>query len=175
MAEPKKNKFRPHGHLGADTTKTAAEQKVLMDHFGPYYKFIQKLGAISGIYLVLGALVGYKISWMMALMYGIGAVIYAFLFHVLAISYLGARSNIGLNKCRKGSPGYIWSKLFIPRAIIMHLVMMSLLIWVSPLWFLLSGILLYIADYILTLSLTLPGTSGRDKNKNHTPGKGDGG
>lgn len=142
-------KFRPHGHLGADTTKSAASRRVLRDHFGPYYIFVQRIGAMPVMYGIISLIV-YR-SWL----YMLSALVYAFLFHVLAISYFAARSKIGLDTCPKGSFGWFWSWIFIPRAIFYHLAMLSVLIWVSPVWFLASGVILYAIDYIITIAITL--------------------
>ncbi len=144
-----KGKFRPTGHLGADTTKAAAEKAVLKSHLGPYYLFVQRLGGIPVAYGIL-AFVVYR-NWI----YAIAAIVYIFLFHIMATSYFAARSNIGLEMCPKKSFGYLWSRIFIPRAVFDHIVMMSVLIWVSPVWFLVSGIILYIIDYAITIAITL--------------------
>jgi len=144
-----KGKFRPTGHLGADTTKAAAEQAVLRSHLGPYYRFVQVLGGMPIIYGILTYIV-YR-EWL----YAIVALVYAFLFHIIAMSYFAARSNLGLETCPKNTFGYIWSKLFIPRAVFDHMVMMCVVIWVSPVWFLVSGVVLYLIDYAITIAITL--------------------
>ncbi len=164
---------RPHGHLGARSTKLAADRAVLRTHFGRFYPFVQRLGGIPVAYFVIGAIVGRPLGWGMVFAYGIGAAIYSFLFHIYVISYFAARSRMGLVICPKGSLGYFWSSIFIPRAIFDHLVMLSALIWAGAVWFLVSGVVLYMLDYIITLTTTLAHVRlNRLKSKSPTSGAG---
>jgi len=172
----KGDKFRPHGHLGAKSTRLAADRAVLKTHFGPYYKFVQRLGGIPVIYFIIGVIIGKTDGWGMGILYGIGGAVYALLFQIYAVSYFAMRSKIGLEICPKGTFGHFWSKIFIPRAIFDHLVMMGLLVFNERLpggimWFLLSGVVLYFIDYAITLSSTLKyslkekGSSGGKKDR----------
>lgn len=153
--------FRPHGHLGAPSTKLAADQAVLRTHFGRYFRFVQRLGGIPVIYFAIGIIIGKSGGFGNAMLYGIGAAVYAFLFHIYAISYFAMRSKIGLEVCPGGTLGYFWSRIFIPRAVLEHLVMMGLLIFSDRLhpggivWFLISGFVIYIVDYAITIASTL--------------------
>lgn len=153
--------FRPHGHLGAPSTKLAADQAVLRTHFGRYYRFVQRLGAIPVIYFAIGIIIGKSGGLGFALLYGIVGAVYAFLFHIYATSYFAMRSKIGLEVCPRKTFGYFWSWIFIPKVVIEHLVMMALLIFSDRLqpggiaWFLISGVVIYIIDYVITIASTL--------------------
>ena len=161
MAKKKDKNFRPHSHLGAPSTKLAADRSVLKTHFGRYYQFVQRLGGLPVIYFVIGAIVGRTGGWGTMVLYGMGAAIYAFIFHIYAISYFAMRSKIGLDVCPKGTFGYVWSWIFIPRAVIEHLVMMGLLVMSERLqpggivWFFVSGVVLYFIDYTISLGSTI--------------------
>ncbi len=148
-------KDRPHGHPGAKSTRLAADRAILREHFGPYYLFVQRLGALPVVYFVMGAIVGRPHGLTTALLYAIVAAVYAFIFHIMAVSYFAMRSKVGLDVCPKGTFGYFWSGIFIPRAVFDHAAMMSALIWAGPAWFLVSGPALYLADYAISLASTL--------------------
>ncbi len=169
------DKYRPHGHMGAKSSKLAADQAVLKEHFGRYYPFVQRLGGITVIYFIIGAIIGRQSGWGTAIMFAFVGLIYAFIFHVKAISYFAARSKLGLEICPKISVGYFWSWLFIPRMILDHIVMLGVLIWVAPkygiIWFLLSGIVLYILDYIITMTSMLRWID-KDKRSEDVPPSG---
>jgi hypothetical protein len=158
-------KDRPHGHLGAASTKVAADRAVLRSHFGPYYQFVQRLGGLPVIYFVLAG-VAYRSIW-----HAIGAGIYAFLFHLYATSYFAARSKMGLESCPTRSAGHFWSRIFVARAVFDHVVMMSALIWAGPLWFLGSGVILYVLDYAITMSTTLRWCIADKKDAGRAGGK----
>jgi hypothetical protein len=142
---------RPHGHLGAKSTRVAADRAILREHFGPYYIFVQRLGGLPAIYFIIGAIVGRQSGWSSAILYAAVAMVYSFLFHVYSTSYFAARSKIGLERFGKKTFGYRWSSLFIARMIIDHVVMMAALIWLGIIWFLVSGVALYFVDYAITI------------------------
>lgn len=150
MAARLTKKFRPHGHLGADSTKISAERKVLMDHFGRYFYFVQRLGGLPVLYFIIGAIEGRSMGWAMVFIYGLTAAFYAFFFHLVATSVFAAKAKIGCNECPKNSFGYIWSNIFVARVVIFHLVMLSCLIWLNVYWFLASGFIIYIIDNTVT-------------------------
>jgi hypothetical protein len=141
---------RPHGHLGADSTKFSAERKILMDHFGRYYYFVQRLGGMPVIYFIIGAILGRQSGWTMVFVYGLVAAIYSFLFHIYEISVFAAKAKIGCNKCPVKSFGLFWSDIFVTRVVIYHLAMLSALIWLNVYWFLASGFMIYIFDTLIT-------------------------
>jgi hypothetical protein len=142
--------FRPHGHLGADSTRLSAERKILMDHFGRYYHFVQKLGGMPVAYFIIGAVIGRQQGWAMVFVYGLVAAIYAFFFHIFAISVFAAKAKIGCQNCPGKSSGYYWSSSFVARAVIYHVFMLSSLIWLGAYWFLASGFIIYIFDTAIT-------------------------
>jgi len=159
-------KDRPHGHLGAKSTRLAADRAVLKENFGRYYTFVQRLGGTPVVYFVMGAIMGRPDGWGTAILYALVAGMYAFLFQIIAVSWLAARSKMAIEKCPKGNIAYFWGSIFIPRAIFDHVVMMTALILsgrYGPVWFLLSGVVLYILDYIITFltMLTCPVESGK--------------
>ncbi len=151
MAARLTKKFRPHGHLGADSTKISAERKVLMDHFGRYFHFVQRLGGLPVLYFIIGAIEGRPMGWATVFIYGLTAAFYAFFFHLAATSVFAAKAKIGCNECPKKTFGYFWSGIFVVRVVIFHLAMLSSLIWLSVYWFLASGFIIYIIDNIVTL------------------------
>lgn len=142
---------RPHGHLGADSTKLSAERKVLQDHFGRFYLFVQRLGGMPVAYFVIGAVIGRSHGWTMVFVYGLVAAMYAFFFHVLAISVFAAKAKIGCQNYPEKSTGYLWSKVFVARAIVYHVFILSSLIWLGNYWFLASGFIIYIFDTAVTM------------------------
>ncbi|MCX6645517.1 MAG: hypothetical protein NTY09_04045 [bacterium] len=161
--------FRPHGHLGADSTKLSAERKILMDHFGRFYHFVQRLGGMPGAYFIIGAVIGRSYGWAMVFVYGLVAAIYSFFFHIVAISVFAAKAKIGCQQCPKKSSGYYWSKAFVTRGLIYHMYMLSSLIWLGSVWFLASGFIIYIFDTVITFVtcskylVVQKGKKGKDK------------
>jgi hypothetical protein len=150
VAARQTKKFRPHGHSGADSTKFSAERKVLMDHFGRYYHFVQRLGGLPVLYFIIGAIEGRPMGWATVFIYGLTAGFYAFFFHLLATSVFAAKAKIGCNECPEKTFGYFWSSIFVARMAISHLVMLSCLIWLNVYWFLASGLIIYIFDNTVT-------------------------
>jgi len=161
-------KDRPHGHLGAKSSRLAADRAILRENFGRFYPFVQRLGGTPVVYFVMGAIMGRPDGWGTVILYALVAALYSFIFHIVAISYFAARSKISVNKCPKGTIGYFWGSIFIPRALFDHAVMMTALILsgrYGPLWFLASGIVLYLLDRIITFltMLSCPVDAGKDK------------
>ena len=146
------DRYRPEGHSGSKDARLSAQRAVLRDHFGPYYLYVQRLGGIPVGYFIVGVFANYGAPWLRLIVIGVGALVYAFMFHIYATSYFAARAKIGLDTCRPGSFGLFWSKIFIARSIVHHIVMLSALIWLGTTWFLASGFILYIIDYIITIT-----------------------
>jgi hypothetical protein len=160
---------RPHGHMGAKSSRLAADRAVLKENFGRFYPFVQRLGGTPVIYFVMGAIMGRPHGWTMAILYAVVAAVYSFIFHIAAISYFAARSKMAIDKCPKGTIGYFWGSEFIPRALFDHAVMMTALILsgrYGPWWFLASGLVLYTLDHIITFltMLSCPAETGKNKS-----------
>jgi hypothetical protein len=125
------------------------------------------MGSVPVVYLIIGIIINLKAPVHLMLLTGVGALLYAFLFHIYAVSYFAARSKIGLDSFKPGTIGFLWSRIFIARAVFDHLVMMSALIWLGTTWFLASGIVLYALDFIITLSTwQTPSPAGGQVKKN---------
>jgi hypothetical protein len=140
---------RPTGHLGAAATQAEAARAVQRDLFGPYYKFMKNLGSLPIIYTIIGWLVNREnLGWI----YAIAGLLYSFIWFVKATGYFAAKANHVLESGKSGTFGWIWSKVFIPRALLHHVIIMGSMIYIKPPWlFMVIGLVVYIVDYAITV------------------------
>ncbi|HDS30224.1 MAG TPA: hypothetical protein ENN67_04185 [Firmicutes bacterium] len=159
------NRYRPEGHLLSKEAQLNAKRALLRQHLGPYYLFVQRIAVIPVAYLAIGIVANLREPIHVMVLMGIGALIYSFLYHIFGISFFAARSKIGLDKCEHGSFGFVWSRMFIIRAIVEHILMMSALIWLEPLWFFVSGFILYSIEYFITMTALVSAKGTKTKGK----------
>lgn len=134
-------KSKPTGHMGNE-----AEKNIRRDLMGSNYPFVQRVGGLPIVYLIIGYIVHRSIF------VAVWALFFTFIFHVFCTAYFATRAKTALELCPNKSLGYLWAKAFLFRTTAHHLVMMLCLIYLGWIYFTIAGAIIYIIETLITLS-----------------------
>jgi hypothetical protein len=139
---------KPDGHFGAENTIKSARRAVLKSIVGPYYLFLRICTWIlPWVFLLVGA-IRYDSLWI-----GAYVLIYMWFFFAFVSTYLAMRAKVGIERCSCETTAYQWAKWFVPRTVAHLGIMMLVLFFGGIIWFTLSGVLIYVAEAIFTLTI----------------------